>query len=808
MISVPLSFESVDPANGTVSEQLDSKVQLKCHVIAFPKPKIIWQRTDLNTLTVSDVEVDGRIFIETKFYPEPTSPSDNSNSLESSDSTIQVTTVESVLIFKSLMRADNGSYTCKALSTYSFEKPLLSHFNVIVLEIPEIHIEKLEIENKTSTIVTFIVDYNGNLPIDKYTLEIVNFTVANSTWMPVNVPTSIITSNHSYSSIRIDNLMPGASYGFRLAANNKVDQSEWSYMNISVPPDVPSTIINVHLLSKTNETLLFGWRRPLYDNGSPIKLYQMLLRDDNDTLVSNQTLDITNSGAIQSRNNYMYMFPSLRPGSHYKYQVRACSHVGCSVWSSVLDAATSDGHADPPLNIKIECSFDEKNLQNIAVITWDPPVNPRGSIEGYNISLEGHANYRNGNNRFVLEQFQQYYEVMDTETFKHQVFLKPNSNYTVRLCAINKSGCGQLSHITSSSMCHSAPITPSEFPLSIQFEQTSLAFVNKDNNQVNISPFGSSRRLKLHVPRISERNGSIKCYRIIIMRLPTLPPNTNSSAESSDRIRLYDPYIPDRPEKVVLRAYEEVREMDKDTLAAYVATEFTSDNLQNNIIIGDGKNERCYDDNYDYDLRSKFKFNGAMEDNRSPRRINYDMHYEYKINNSNSSQTSKKWVQNGELLSNTNYSGFIEVSVITWNGTVLYARSPFIEPIETEPIQYLLPELSKSAFSETTTGILFGTICGLVLVLVLFISVLCFLKRKATENTSNMIEDERIGLTSLIRRTIGGNRKNSLFCNINFNSLNSIKKWVSKPIPIHNLMAVFQEKHANSDFIFQAGKYV
>ncbi|CAG2121279.1 unnamed protein product, partial [Medioppia subpectinata] len=56
-----------------------------------------------------------------------------------------------------------------------------------------------------------------------------------------------------------------------------------------------------------------------------------------------------------------------------------------------------------------------------------------------------------------------------------------------------------------------------------------------------------------------------------------------------------------------------------------------------------------------------------------------------------------------------------------------------------------------SSLSESANGILFGTICGLFLVLVLLSSVLCFLKRKASETSGS--DDERLGLTALIRRT-------------------------------------------------------
>lgn len=811
-IYVPLSLESSSPSNGTIRELVDAQVQLKCHIYAYPKPRIIWQRIDLNTLILSDIEEDGRIVVETKSYPE--SMKTHSMQLPSQLQNyphIPVVTIESELIFKSLMRVDNGSYACKAQSSYTFEKPLSTTFNVIVLEMPQIHIEKLEIENKTVSIVTFVVDYDGNLSIEKYQLEIMNYTMNNSSWIAQDVNVASILNNKNYSTINVENLTPGANYGFRLAAKNNVGQSDWSYMNISVPPDVPSTISNVHLLSKTNETLLFGWRRPFHDNGGIISRYQMILKDSSlDVIISNQTLDITITGT-SSRNNYMYMFPNLKPGSHYNFQVRACSDIGCSEWSAVLDAVTSDGHSDPPLNIRFECHFEMRSLQNNATITWEPPTNPRGSIIGYNISLEGFAQFKNSNNRLVLDQFRQFYETMNIDTFRFEIGLKPNTNYTVRMCAINKSGCGQMSHITSMTMCQTAQTIPSEFPPNIRLERFKSTIV-RNNNGIQIAPFTPSRQLKLFVPRISERNGSIKCYRIIMIRLPNIDrPNgmipiaaNNDSFNDVPGLQYYEKFLSNGPDSITLSTYKNVKENKKELLGAYIDKEFSSDNFRNDIIIGDGKVERCYEDAPDYDVRSRIKTSAySAEDNRSPRRINYDLTTKLADDELHGNFT-RNLVEDGELVANTNYSAIVEVTILTWNKTLLIARSPFIEPVETEPLQLIIPDFNKSSFSETANGILFGTIFGLLLVIILLFSVLCFIKRKATETSQSMLEDERIGLTSIIRRTIGRKRKHSLFHPLNFNSPNSVKKWASSPIPIHNIVAQYQERHANTDFLFQA----
>ncbi|CAG2164165.1 unnamed protein product, partial [Oppiella nova] len=559
------------------------------------------------------------------------------------------------------------------------------------------------------------------------------------------------------------NLTPGAVYGFRLAAINSMGRSEWEAMNITMQSDVPSKISEVHIFAKTNETLLIGWKRPTHDNGAQITHYSMTLRDSQDFLISNQTLDVS-SGAIQTRNNYMIMFPSLIAGSHYDFQVKACSAIGCSEWSDTLDAVTADGHSDPPRNVKLKCIYDIDTNVNNGTVVWDLPDNARGVIVGYNVTFEAFSTYRNANNKKVIDQFKEAFELSANET-KLNLVLKPNTNYTVRVCTINKSGCGLLSHITTSTMCETSTTTPFQMPSSIRLEKV----------RIDDKSDKTSRLLRVFVPRVSERNGVILCYKVIIIRLPNYPNATQA--------------LPSSPNQLNITTYSEVHShihspsenADFYSVGAYVAEEYNSDNLINNIVIGDGFANQCTQD----------------YENRSPRRMNGE--------NESALSLSSDYIFDGSLLPNTNYTGFVELVVLGPNHTLMTKQSDYFAPIETSSLSLKAPinESSLSIFfsslSESANGVLFGTICGLLLVLVLLLSVLCFLKRKASETSGS--DDERLGLTSLIRRTVNGHRNGHIPNHMN---INSIHKWVSAPIPIHKLSVVFQERHLNSDFLFQA----
>lgn len=72
-------------------------------------------------------------------------------------------------------------------------------------------------------------------------------------------------------------------------------------------------ITELHVLAKTNETLLIGWKRPAHDNGAFISHYQMELRDARDNRVSDQSMEVDRKSGVV-RTNYMYIFVNLEPG--------------------------------------------------------------------------------------------------------------------------------------------------------------------------------------------------------------------------------------------------------------------------------------------------------------------------------------------------------------------------------------------------------------------------------------------------------------------------------------------------------------
>ncbi|KAM7287611.1 tyrosine-protein phosphatase 69D, partial [Ixodes scapularis] len=251
----------------------------------------------------------------------------------------------------------------------------------------------------------------------------------------------------------------------------------------------PPKINQVHLLATTNETLVFAWRRPSHDNGANISQYNLELFRPGQTHRNQTTL----SAEPQNRLKHMYVYVGLTPGEQYVFQMRACNIIGCGNWSDQLDVSTADGMAGAPQNVEMHCFANPEMNMTYSVITWEPPEDARGTILGYKVSLEGHAFFRRETGLFDTERLKEPHEVNST-THKYTLTIKPNTNYTVRICTVNKAGCGNLSGVTAKSTCTSPPIGPAQLP------KFNLQKMEREKRQ---------QQLKLHLKRVSERNGNI-----------------------------------------------------------------------------------------------------------------------------------------------------------------------------------------------------------------------------------------------------------------------------------------------------------
>lgn len=597
-------------------------------------------------------------------------------------------------------------------------------------------------------------------------------------------------------TVIVDKLQPANTYRIQVFVENLVGRAgpfNTSVGLITTAPDVPSRVRDIHMLAKTNETLLFGWKRPLFDNGAAINRYEVqLAADRQDNWLRNETKDVELNGT-PVRNNYMYMFVNLRPGSLYFFRVRGCSDVGCSEWSDPpLSGITQDGLADPPDDIQVRCyaemvetsvekstynnssntvnikfpNADTKNLTNntasitpdsnksigaskqspsidstsiddnlnatkippslsessrpsgelVAVkewqhflqVKWLASNEPRGTLLGFNITLEGWAKYVNEHNQEVVDRQLQQFEFKLPETFRFEQRLemtlrvRPNTRYQVRICSLNKAGCGLPSPLTTSARCDSAPsvqtmrFTRVSRLIEVPSQASSVSVSSSSSSSgsptatsgsaassspvsgsassspsassiaASQSPFSpssgatpassssasssshaddASGRLWLATNRVSERDGKIKCYRIVIIPLPNIrrkkdekltaskiPLDSNAQNQRDNHLstasnRSAMSLLPSDPMRVRLTTYDKSHQslaklsytfglrfvesndtqrqtlkdefdeaanvFNEQNLFGYVAKELTSRTLYSPMVIGDNSTSSC-----------------------------------------------------------------------------------------------------------------------------------------------------------------------------------------------------------------------
>ncbi|GFV26658.1 uncharacterized protein TNCV_4059781 [Trichonephila clavipes] len=252
--------------------------------------------------------------------------------------------------------------------------------------------------------------------------------------------------------------------------------------------------------------------------------------------------------------------------NHVEVQGHKCR--GCELWNRETEATTYQWDI---IHFLKGCSaadirnYDQKSsegltvtLQGILSVMKIPGTSRtylvttyirvmRPSAEGTSVTLEGEARYRNASGQVVTDTFQEFNEVQkENKVFKSTV--RPNTNYTVKICTVNKAGCGHLSTLTEKAKCVSPPSVPSSMP---EFKLNAMEGHEK------------CRQLTLKLQKVSERNGFIRCYRVIVIKLA-----------KGETISI----LPRNPHEVNLTSYEGVHQNGAGG-GAYLAEAF--DNLSN-----------------------------------------------------------------------------------------------------------------------------------------------------------------------------------------------------------------------------------
>lgn len=172
-------------------------------------------------------------------------------------------------------------------------------------------------------------------------------------------------------------------------------------------------------------------------------------------------------------------------------------------WSEVVNGTTMDGQSSAPLDVKIICTHHNVSRRNIVIVEWSPPSNPNGIVINYQALLEGKAYFKADTGMYVNQTWGPKVKNVDRSHETKAVYdnVPANTNFTINVVAITRS---KKPGERASASCTMPPTIPDAVPKVLFGKQ-------QTENYEWI--------FKLSLPRVTERNGRVCCYRIYMIKL-------------------------------------------------------------------------------------------------------------------------------------------------------------------------------------------------------------------------------------------------------------------------------------------------
>lgn len=492
-VTLPINIVQISSPAYT---KLHENVQLYCVVKGYPVDGIQWLKNDNEILNTTVEHLN--------------------------------TTHKNATIFvKTVTKKDNGTYICQV---YGIGNYINKTSAILVKDKPQISIDFIK------SIATDKIYFNwtlndGNCP-EKLQYKVQYKSLNDSNY--IYYPKEIDGKNRSYVLKEV--FKKNGEYTIRIMASNSEGSSQYSVSNIiKMLEEDPIFIPNVTVTGVTTSSITIKWTQPPDKIKDHIHYYN---------LISKAVKDSEKFEAIQSAmNDYIYLFSGLKSATTYNFQVAACSEYSheCGPWSKIVNGTTMDGISGPPVNATVECGFDNISQISYIYVAWQPPIQPHGIITSYNIHLEGSATFRNElGNLEHLTWGPKVTSISETNLNTKFYNVSANTNYTVKISAVTrlrKNG----EFVTL--QCKMPSTLPDKSKLS-RFEWRKMEEEGK-------------WMFKLSMPRVSERNGPICCYRVYLVRM-----------EAEQKLA----ELP-VPEDLTIVSYQEAHRTPKG--GAYVAEMFT-----------------------------------------------------------------------------------------------------------------------------------------------------------------------------------------------------------------------------------------
>lgn len=210
--------------------------------------------------------------------------------------------------------------------------------------------------------------------------------------------------------------------------------------------------------------------------------------------------------------------------------------------------------ASPPRNLSVICGVDPITGRNYISLSWVPPAEPNGKIWQYRAEITGVATYLNRVAQVDFERWSLLNKTYHDKDHKDLIEgVPPNTNYTVKVRGVTRPLSNGEKAV---GRCLMPPAVPDR-------DEISYSWTKIESE--------GRRFFKISLPRVTERNGSICCYRIFMIRL-----------EAHKSIADLPP-----PEEIPVYSYSYVH--STHMTAAYLAEMFDSKHFSPEVFLGDGE---------------------------------------------------------------------------------------------------------------------------------------------------------------------------------------------------------------------------
>ncbi|XP_063848921.1 tyrosine-protein phosphatase 69D-like isoform X1 [Scylla paramamosain] len=690
------------------------KAQLSCTFSAAPAPEVNWLRGKVMLDKIKDYTIRSK----------------QESGLHLSD-----------LLIDNVTLKDNGTYKCVASNSKGPGdrpgEPIL-----IVQDLPEVNLTLVRAIGTSQIQMEWAV-VDNNSPVQQTKILIAAGDA--------DFGEPSLLAGDQQDIILEDVGSAGQDVRVKILVANEIGEAESEEEIVTLLSEEPSFVPVASPKGSGQNSFTVGWTQPREEARDLVGRFHLFLQEPESGDTQELFLPVT---AVD------HMFTNLKPATEYTFQVAACKDVfpekekDCGKYSQPVRGKTMNGMPGVISDLLVKCKQNLHTNTNTVHIHWRPPITSNGVIDHYKIELKGSASYINeeGQRQFDnTEHKQNVAGSLRNYTFHGAL---PNTNYTVKVYA----GIRRQYSSPMNAVCSMPVSTP--HPTHIK----KWWLYHHDGRIV----------LRLPTPHVTERNGTICCHRVVVMKL-----ENGASLEM----------LPD-PSKIPLSTYEEVHSSPSST-GAYVAEAFSGWHIKDKyLLLGDGK----VAGNWSWGCSSCL---GSPTGDPTPSHSTDNHPTTAPLTRGNRrdllSLQKVPPLVDGVLSSEANYTGFVIMSVPAKEGKLLTTYTDYLPIIQPkEEVRTYDPDPSSSISEMQIIYVAAGLFTFLLLLTFTLCSLLCFYRRR-----NKHLEEEEVAesLSGSLGRIFRSLRRS--------HTLMSQPAVDVKPIPRDELVPQYIEKLKDSELGFR-----